>query len=51
MTGDKEKKPDKRLINKKPLNSDEKLRKKIDALLKKRYFEKNVMNEKPLDLE
>ena len=43
MTGDKRRKPDKRSINKKPLNPNEKLG-------KKRYFERKVVNEKLPDL-
>ena len=42
MTGDRGGKLDKRLINKKPLNLNEKLR-------RKRYFKRKLVNEKPLD--
>ena len=51
MTGDRGRKLNKGLIGKKPPNLDRKLRRKIGTLLKKRYFEKKVVNEKPLDLE
>ena len=47
MTGERGGKADKVSIDKKPLNSDEKLRRKINVLLRKRYFERNIVNEKP----
>ena len=47
--GDRRRKPDKGSIDKKPSNPDEKLKRKIGALLKKRYFEKKVIVEKSLD--
>ena len=50
MTGDKGVKLDKGSIDKKPLNPDRKLRRKIGALLKKRYFEKKVVNKKSPNL-
>ena len=49
MIKDRGGKPDKGSINKKSLNPDGKLRKKIDTLLRKRYFEKKVADEKPPD--
>ena len=51
MIGDKGGKPDKKSINKKLPNPDGKLKRKISALLRKRYFEKKVVNEKPLNPE
>ena len=46
MTGDRKRKLDKGSINKKLPNLDGKLRKKIGTLLRKRYFERKVVNEK-----
>ena len=51
LTRNKKRKPDKGLINKKLLNLEGKLRKKIDILLRNKYCEKKVVNEKLPDLE
>ena len=51
MTGVRREKSDKGWIDKKPLYLDGKLRSKIGALLRKRYFEMKIVNKKAPDLE
>ena len=49
ITGNRRRKPDKKSIEKKPLNPDGELKRKIGDLLRKRYYEKKVVDEKPPD--
>ena len=51
MTRNRRGKLDKGSINEKPFNSDEKLKKKIGALLKKGYLKKKLLMKNPLTQE